>query len=398
MQFLSKRALSLHESATLAMSRQASELKAQGEDIINLSLGEPNFSTPAHICEAAIETIRSGQYFSYPPVSGYEDVRTVIAEKFSKENGIRATFDQIVVSTGAKQSIANIALATLNPGDEVVVSSPYWVSYPEIISLAEARAVYVQSYIEDHYKLRPEALQKALSARTKLFIFSSPSNPTGAVLTKEELEKLAEVLLQYPKVLIVSDEIYEYINFSGHHASIGAIEELSERCVTVNGLSKGFAMTGWRIGYIHAPKPIAKACEKIQGQITSGANSIAQRCVLSALQYSKESSKDMCNAYQKRSQLAHKLLGEIPGIKSYLPEGAYYMFPNISAYFGKKYGSTSITNSETLCMYLLKEAKVSTVSGSAFGDNNCIRFSFGVSEEVLEEAVHRIRTSLERLS
>ena len=398
MQFLSKRALGIQESATLAMNRKARELKEQGQDIINLSLGEPNFPTPNYICESAIEAIKSAKYFSYPPVSGYADVRAVIAEKFSKENGIASRPEQIVVSTGAKQSVANVALSTLDPGDEVAISSPYWVSYPEIVSLTGAKAVYAESYIENGYKLRPEALKRVLSARTKLFIFSSPSNPTGAVLGAAELSELAEVLVQYPRVLILSDEIYEYINFSDKHASIGAIQALADRCVTVNGLSKGFAMTGWRIGYMHAPQSIARACEKIQGQITSGANSIAQRGILSALQHSKESSQAMCKAYRQRSQLAHKLLGNVPGIKSYPPEGAYYMFPDLSAYFGKKHDNTTITDADALCMYFLQEAKVSTVSGAAFGNNKCIRLSFGVSEEVLKEAIRRIRTALERLS
>ncbi len=398
MSFLSERIVNMRESETLAIARKVSELKAQGQDVINLGLGEPDFPTPSPICEAAITAIKSGKYYAYPPVAGYADVRAVIAEKFIRENGIASGPEHIVVSTGAKQSIANVVLSTVNPGDEVVIAAPYWVSYPSIVELAGGKPIYATTRIEDGYKLQPAALDKALSTRTKVFIFSSPSNPTGAVLDADALHALSEVLRRYPQVLIIADEIYEYMNFSNQHTSLGAVADLADRCVTINGLSKGFAMTGWRIGYMHAPKPIAKACEKIQGQYTSGANTIAQRAIPTALQHAKESTHLMRTTYQQRSQLTHKLLGTIPGIISYLPQGAYYMFPNISAYFGKQANGFRVEDTGTFCLYLLAEAQVATVSGKAFGDANCLRMSFCTSEKNLREAITRLRHVLQKLS
>ena len=399
MSFLSERAQNMQVSATLAMSSLTTKMKAEGKDIISLSLGEPNFPVPTHICKAAVDAIQSSKYFSYPPVAGYADARAIVAEKFRKENDISAIPEEIVISTGAKQSIVNVLLATLNPGDEVVISTPYWVSYPEMVKLAGATPVYAQSSMKDGYKLRPEVLKSTLSARSKAFIFSSPCNPTGTTLNDKDLADLSEILRQYPKVLIISDEIYEYINFSQKHRSIGAIKELSARTVTINGLSKGFAMMGWRLGYMHAPLPIAQACEKIQGQCTSAANSIAQRALVAALQHDKESCRIMCKTYEKRAQIVHELLQTMPGIRSYLPQGAYYMFPDVSAYFGKHTpAGETIANADDLCMYLLKEANIATVSGRPFGGANNLRLSFGLSEDMLREAMHRLSTALGALS
>ena len=395
MTFLSDLATNLQESATLAMSRTARELKEQGKDIINLSLGEPNFPTPDYICQSAIKAIESKQYFSYPPVAGYTDVREAIAEKLSKENRIAAMPEQVVVSTGAKQSIANALLATLNPGDEVVIPSPYWVTYPELVRFVGATPVHPAMSIKEGFKLQAESLRQAFTSRTKMLIFSSPSNPTGACLDEEHLSKLVEVLVDYPQVLVLSDEIYEYIRFQGKHASIASFESMAHRTLTVNGLSKGFAMTGWRLGYMHAPQPIARACEKIQGQFTSGANAIAQRCILSALQHDKQACYRMRDAYHQRANYAYERLSKIAGIEAYVPQGAYYMFPDVHAFFHRRTPAGElIQHADALCMYLLKEAGLAVLSGVPFGDPHCIRLSFGLGEEKLKEALDRLEKAL----
>ena len=394
---LSDRIKAMSESATLAMAAKAREFKAKGIDVISLSLGEPDFKTPKHIQEAAKAAIDSGEYFAYPPVPGYNDLRDAIAEKLKRDNGLNWKGENIVVSTGAKQSLANVMMALLNPGDEVVVFSPFWVSYTELIKLGEGTPVFVDGTLENGFKVTPEQFEAAITDKTKLVIYSSPSNPTGAVYSKDELEELAAVLRKYPNILVVSDEIYEYINFSEQHASIGALEGMADRVITVNGYSKGFAMTGWRIGYIAAPLWIAKACTKIQGQITSGANSIAQRAALAAITSDMGPTKEMTKAYHGRRQLVLDLLNEIPGVKTYLPNGAFYIFPDVSAYLGTKVGDTEINTAGDLCMYLLNEEHVSLVTGEAFGAPQCVRISYAASEENLREALKRIKSALARL-
>ena len=397
MEALSDRIKNLEESATLAMAQKARELKAQGLDIISLSLGEPDFPTPKHIQEAAKDAIDEGKYFGYPPVPGYLDLRQAIADKLKRDNQLEYTPNQIVVSTGAKQSISNVMMCLINPGDEVVVFSPYWVSYADIIKLAEGTPVLITGTLENNFKATADQLSEAITPRTKAIIYSSPCNPTGGVFSEEELRAIAEVVARHDHLYVVADEIYEYINFAGGHVSMAALPGMYERTITVNGFSKGFAMTGWRLGYIAAPEWIAKACGKIQGQSTSGANSIAQRAAITALNGDMTPTYDMAKAYQRRRDLVLDLLKEIPGMKTYVPNGAFYLFPDISDYFGKSDGEQVIKNAEDFCVYVLDKARVSLVTGEAFGAPNCVRLSYAASDEQLKEAIGRMKDALEQL-
>ncbi|MEM6846332.1 MAG: pyridoxal phosphate-dependent aminotransferase [Bacteroidota bacterium] len=395
---LSKRIQKLAESATIAMAQKAREFKAKGFDIISLSLGEPDFKTPQHIQDAAKAAIDEGKYFGYSPVPGYLDLRQAIAEKLQRDNGLSYTPNQIVVSTGAKQSIANVFMCLLNPGDEVVVYSPYWVSYAEIIKVAEGVPVPIMGTLENNFKATADQLKDAINPRTKAVIYSSPSNPTGSVFTRGEMEAMAAVLRQHPDIYVVADEIYEFINFQEEHVSMAALPGMYDNTVTINGFSKGYAMTGWRLGYIAAPEWIAKACGKIQGQFTSGTNSIAQRAAIAALKGDMSTTQEMKIAYQYRRDLVLELLKDVPGVETYVPTGAFYLFPDVSAYFGKSDGETTVANASDLCMYVLNQAHVSLVTGEAFGAPNCVRLSFAASDEQLKEAIGRIKEVLSRLN
>jgi len=394
---LSDRINNMEESATLAMAAKAREFKANGIDVISLSLGEPDFKTPKHIQEGAKEAIDEGKYFAYPPVAGYLDLREAIVAKFKRENNIEYKPENIVVSNGAKQSIANVMFALLNPGDEVVVFSPFWVSYSALIELAEGKPVFIKGGIEDDFKATAEQLAAAITPKTKAIIYSSPCNPTGSVFTREELEAIADVVKD-KDIIVIADEIYEHINFTGKHASIASIPGMVDKTVTVNGFAKGFAMTGWRVGYIGAPKWIADGCNKMQGQITSANCSIAQRAALTALTSDLGPTKEMAKAYFERRALVYDLLNDIPGVKTNMPTGAFYFFPDVSEYFGKKFGDRVIQNADELCLYILEEAHVSLVTGAAFGDPNCIRISYAASTENLKEALKRIKEALSKLS
>ncbi len=388
----------MEESATLAMASKARELKAQGVNVISLSLGEPDFATPDHIRQAAKDAIDEGKWFTYPPVAGYPDLRQAIAKKLREENGVESQAENIVVSAGAKQSIANVMMCLLNPGDEVVVFSPFWVSYAEIIKLAEGTPVYIYGGVEQDFKATAEQLEAAITDRTKAIIYSSPCNPTGAVFSKEELKAIAQVMSTHPNVFIVADEIYEHINFNGKHISIGSFPEVKDQVITINGFSKGFAMTGWRVGYVSAPVSIAKACEKIQGQFTSGISSIAQRAALAAISGDLSPTIAMGKVYKERKKLVMDLLSDIPNIKMNDPEGAFYAFPDVSHYFGKSDENTTIHNADELAIYILKEAYVSVVTGGAFGAPDCIRISFAASNDDLIEALRRIKDLLSKLN
>ena len=394
---LSNRINALAESATIAMAAKARELKAQGKDIISLSLGEPDFKTPKHIQEAAKEAVDEGKYFSYPPVPGYPDLRKAIADKLKKENNIDSTPDNIVVSTGAKHSIANVFFCLLNPGDEVLVFSPYWVSYADQIKLAEGVPVLVQGSIENEFVVTAKQVEDALTDKTKAVIFSSPCNPTGAVIKRDTMKEIAAVLSKRKDIYVISDEIYEYINYTGDHVSIGSFPEMKDNTITVNGMSKGYAMTGWRIGYISAPVWLAKACSKFQGQFTSGACGIAQRAALAAITGDQTPTIEMGKAYLKRRDMVLDMLKEIPGLNTPTPEGAFYIFPDVSSYFGKSDGKTTINTASDMSLYILDEALVSTVTGDAFGAPNCIRISYAASDEDLVEAVNRIKEVLAKL-
>lgn len=397
MQLLSKRIRELSESETLVMSRKAQELKAKGIDVISLSLGEPDFKTPKHISDAAKQAIDSGEYFAYPPVPGYLDLRDAIARKLGKENGIQCAAENIIVSTGAKQSISNVILSLLDPGDEVIVISPYWVTYSEIVKLGQGISVFVKGDIENDYKPTADQVKSAISSKTKLIIYSSPGNPTGSVFSQHELEQIAEVLIPHKSIYVIADEIYEYINFTGKHASMAAIQGMLENTITVNGFSKGFAMTGWRVGYISAPLWIAKACEKMQGQVTSGTNSIAQRAALAAYTSDMSATQDMAKAYLERRGMVYELLNAIPRLKNYLPGGAFYFFPDISYYLGKSNKNKVINNAGDLSIYMLEEYHVSVVSGEAFGEPNNIRISYAASESDLREGISRIKEALSNM-
>ncbi len=393
---LSNRVLEMEESATLAMSRKSRELRAEGKDIISLSLGEPDFHTPDFIKKAAREAMDQN-FTTYTPVPGYDDLRDAIANKFNRDNGIPYKRENIVVSTGAKQSIANLVMAAINPGDEVIIPAPYWVSYAEIVKVAGGIPVVVPTTIESDFKFTPDQFRKALSPKSKMMMFSSPCNPTGTVYTKEELRALADVVKENPNLIVMSDEIYEHINFVGHNHSMAQFEDVREQIVTVNGVSKAWAMTGWRVGYIGAPKEIADACNKIQGQFTSGTCSIAQRATIAAVDADPAILKDMVKAFENRRALVLDALDKMPGVKTNKPGGAFYVFPDISSFFGKTNGGTSIQSAEDLCMYLLDKG-VALVSGEAFGDANCMRISYAASEETLTEAMKRVANALAELN
>lgn len=395
---ISDRIKNMEESATLAMAAKAREFKEKGVDVISLSLGEPDFKTPKHIQEGAKAAIDENKWFAYPPVNGYLDLRKAIVEKFKNENGLVYTPDQIVVSNGAKQSIINVMMSIVNPGDEVIVFSPYWVSYTAAIGLAEGIPVLIKGSLEDDFKATAQQLKEAITPKTRAIIFSSPCNPTGSVFTKEELEEIAAVVLDHEGIYVMSDEIYEHINYTDAHASIGTVPGMEDRTITINGMAKGFAMTGWRVGYIGAPTWIAKACNKIQGQLTSANCSIAQRATLTALTTDLGPTVEMTKEYRNRRELVYNLLNEIPGFKTNMPKGAFYFFPDVSSYFGKSVGDTTINNASDFCLYLLENAHVSLVTGEAFGDPNCIRLSYAASEENLKEAVVRIKVALSKLS
>lgn len=397
MNIVSDRIKNMAESATLAMAAKAREYKAKGINVISLSLGEPDFKTPQHICDGAKKAIDEGKYFAYPPVNGYQDLREAISAKFKNENGLDYPADQIVVSNGAKQSIANIFQAIINEGDEVVVFSPFWVSYSALIELAGGVPVFVNGGIENDFKVTAEQFEAAITPKTKAMIFSSPCNPTGSVFTKEELEPIAEVVLKHENMIVVSDEIYEHINYTGAHMSIGALPGMLERTVTVNGMAKGFAMTGWRVGYIGAPLWLAKACNKIQGQFTSANCSIAQRATLTALTSDLGPTKEMAKEYLRRRDFVKQLLDEIPGFKTNTPQGAFYFFPDVSEYFGKSDGTTMVHDADELALYILENAQVSVVTGGAFGAPNCIRLSYAASEEDLRNAISQMKEALAKL-
>jgi len=387
---LSDRINSMATSQTLAMAAKARELKAEGKDIIGLSLGEPDFNTPDFIKDAAIQAINDN-YNSYTPVDGYVELKDAIITKFKRDNNLTYDRSQIVVSTGAKQSLANVAMVVLNPGDEVLLPCPYWVSYAEIVKLAEGVPVEVPTSVDTDFKITPDQLEAAITPKTKMIWYSSPCNPSGMVYSKDELRALADVLKKYPDIIVVSDEIYEHINFVGDHASMAGFEDMYDRTVTVNGVSKAFAMTGWRIGYIGAPSYIARACNKMQGQITSGANCIAQRAVITALEAPVSRISHMIDTFKNRRKLIIDLLNEINGFVTTEPEGAFYVFPNISFFFGKTIKGHKISNATDFSLFLLEEANVATVTGDAFGNPDCIRLSYAASEDQITEALSRIK-------
>ena len=397
MEIISDRVNRLSESATIAMARKARELKSQGIDIISLSLGEPDFNTPDFIKDAGKEGIDKN-FSKYMPVNGYQDLREAISNKFKRDNGIDYNTEQIVVSTGAKQSIANVVLSLINPGDEVIVPAPYWVSYAEIIKMAEGVPVFIDTSIKNDFKISPSELQGAITNKTKMMIYSSPCNPSGSVYSKEELRSLADVLVNYPSITVLSDEIYEHINFTGSYFSIGAFPDMYNQVVTINGVSKSFAMTGWRLGYIGAPLHIAQACTKIQGQFTSGTSSISQRAAIAAVSANPSEIHEMRDAFLSRRDFILEELNKIKGININQPQGAFYVFPDVSAFFNKSYGNFTVTNSDQLAMYILETAKVAVVTGSAFGSPNCIRISYASSMEKLKDAMNRITTALNNLN
>lgn len=391
---LSDRINSLSPSATLEMAAKARELRAAGKDIIGLSLGEPDFNTPDYIKEAAIQAIKD-DYNSYTPVDGYVDLKKAIATKFKRDNDLTYEASQIVVSTGAKQALYNIAQVVLNEGDEVILPCPYWVSYADIVKLAEGVPVEVPTSLENDFKMTPEQLEAAITPKTKMLWYSSPCNPSGSIYSKEELRALADVLQKHPQIVVVSDEIYEHINYGvTEHASMAAFDDMYDRTVTVNGVAKAFAMTGWRIGYIGAPSYIARACNKLQGQVTSGANCIAQRAVITALEESPDRIQYMVDEFKERRKLILSLLNGIEGFKCNEPEGAFYVYPDVTAYFGKTINGTKINNASDFAMYLLQNANVATVTGDAFGNGNCIRISYAASVNEIKEAISRIKNAL----
>lgn len=395
---LSHRIQVMEESQTIGMAKKARELAARGIDVVNLSFGEPDFPTPQHIKDAAKKALDEGFTF-YTPVAGYPDLKKAICEKFERDNHLLFKPENIVVSTGAKQSIANVVLCLVDPGDEVVIVGPYWVSYLEIVKLAEGKAVVVSGTIENQYKPRIADVEAAITSRTKAILYSSPSNPTGVVFSAEELEQLADVLVRHPQVTAIADEIYEYISFTGKHYSLGAIDRIRDRVVTINGLSKGFAMTGWRLGYMGAPVWIADACDKIQGQFTSATCSITQRAAITALTSDMKPTQEMTRQFKVRRDLVLEMSKEIPGFIPIVPDGAFYLFPEISFYLGKtKPDGSKIETAMDLCMYLLNEAHVSTVPGEAFGAPECIRISFAAADDKLVQAFTRIKEALAKLN
>jgi aspartate aminotransferase len=394
---LAHRIQALEESSTLGMTKKARELAAQGHKVISLSVGEPDFKTPLHICEAAKKAVDDG-FHGYSPVAGYPDLRLAIANKLKRDNGLEWSSENIVVSTGAKHSLANAIAALVNPGDEVIVFSPYWVSYSEMVKLAEGTTVVVQGAFENNFKVTAEQFEAAITPKTKMVMFASPNNPTGSVYTESELRDIANVVARHEKIFVLADEIYEYINFTqGGHFSIGSIADIKDRVITVNGVAKGHAMTGWRIGFIAAAKWIADGVEKLQGQVTSGTNSIAQKAAVAAFNGTLDHAHEMKAAYDRRRKLVVAKLREIPGFKVNMPDGAFYAFPDISAYFGKSDGKTLIKDSDDFCSWLLAEAFVATVAGSGFGAPNCMRISTAAADEQLEEACDRIKEAVAKL-
>lgn len=386
------------ESATIKMAQLSRDLAAKGVNVISLSLGEPDFNTPKHIKEAAKAAIDSGKYDSYSPISGYLDLKQAICEKLKRDNNLEYKPENIVVSTGAKQSLANLFIGFLNPGDEVVIPAPFWVSYPEQVKLCGATPVYIPTSVDADFKMTAEQLENAITPKTKFLVYSSPSNPTGSVYTKEEIESFVAVLERHPHVYVISDEIYEHINYTGKHVSIAEFPGMKDRTIIVNGQAKGYAMTGWRIGYIAAPAYIAKACDKLQGQITSGTNSVAQHATITALLGDQEPTHQFRLAFEKRRDLVLEMLKEIPNVKCNKPQGAFYVFPDMSAYFGKDFNGEMIKDADDLCLYLLHEGHVAAVSGTGFGAPECIRFSYAASEENLTEAFRRVKAALEKLA
>jgi aspartate aminotransferase len=397
MEYLSDRIKSLSVSQTLAMAQKSRELKAKGIDVINLSLGEPDFNTPDDIKEAAKKAI-DDNFSKYPPVPGYGDLRDAISKKFKDENGLEYTADQIVVSAGGKHSLINVILSIVNPGDEVIILAPYWVSYYDQIVFAEGKPVIIEATLENDFKINPEHLEAAITPKTRLIIFNSPSNPTGMVYTREEMERIAKIVQRHEGLFIISDEIYEHITFTGKHESMASFNYIYDRVITVNGVSKGYAMTGWRIGYIGAPLWIAKACNKLQGQFTSGVCSIAQRAALAAVQSKSDSKEIMREAFLRRRDLICGLLSEVKGLKVRVPQGAFYVMPDITYYLGKSDGTSKINDSDELALYLLDKAQVALVGGTAFGAPKCIRISYAASDNDIREAVKRIKAALEKLS
>ncbi len=399
MEIISNRILNMAESETLAMTAKARELKAQGKDVISLSIGEPDFNTPEIVKEAAKKAI-DDNFTHYPPVPGYADLREAVCLKFKRDNNLEFKPEQIVVSTGAKQSIYQLVQCLINPGDEVIIPTPFWVSYKEIVRVAEGKCIYVKTSLENDFKVTPEQLEAAITPKTKLIMFSSPSNPTGMLYSKEELRAIAAVVARHENLFVMADEIYEHINFVGRHESLAQFPEVRDRVITVNGVAKGFAMTGWRIGFIAAPTPIAKACNKLQGQVTSATCSIAQKAAACAMLLDPATSDDIINMrriFQQRRDMVYQLLCDIPGLKVRLPQGAFYFFPDVSSYYGKSFNGQKIENSTDMAFYLLNEANVATVMGSAFGDDACIRLSYATSEELLREALRRIKEALANL-
>lgn len=396
MEYLSDLVKSLSDSQTLAMAQKSRELKARGIDVINLSLGEPDFDTPDDIKEAAKKAIDEN-YTRYPPVPGYSDLREAISKKFLEENGLHYSPDQIIVSAGGKHSLANVILTIVNPGEEVILLAPYWVSYYDQVLLARGKPVVIQTKLENDFKVKPEQLEKAITGKTRLIIFNSPSNPTGMVYTKEEMSEIAAVVERNPGIFIISDEIYEHITFSQKHVSMASFENIHDRVITVNGVSKAYAMTGWRIGYIGAPLWIAKACNKLQGQVTSGVCSVAQRAALAALQSKSDSREKMRRAFMRRRDLICSLLSEIKGLKVGVPQGAFYVMPDISWFIGKRNGDFTIAGSDEMALYLLDKARVAVVGGAAFGAPECIRISYAASDQQITEGVKRIKEALGEL-
>lgn len=397
MNYLSDRINNLTESATLAMARKSRELTAKGLNIINLSLGEPDFNTPDFIKDAAKKALDEN-FTKYTPVNGYQDLREAIALKFKRDNQLDYSPDQIIVSTGAKQSIANVVMSLVNPGDEVVIPTPFWVSYEEMVKLAEGKCVFIKTDISSDFKITRAQLEKAVTPKTKLMIFSTPCNPTGSVYTKEELRDIADIMEKNPQLHVIADEIYEHISFVGKHESLAQFETIRDRVITVNGVSKGYAMTGWRIGFIGASKAIAEACNKMQGQITSGTCSIAQKAAKAAVLADPALTIPMREAFLRRRDLVLSLLKEIPGIQANVPGGAFYVFPVVKSYFGKSYNGKTIKDADDLCLFLLEEGQLALVTGAAFGEPDCIRISYATSDEVLREAMKRLKETLAKLS
>ena len=393
MESISNRVNSLSPSATIAMNQKSRDLQAKGINVINLSVGEPDFFTPDHIKAAAKKAIDDNFSF-YPPVAGYPDLKKAISEKFKRENNLDYTPEQVIVSCGAKHSLANVMMSMIDKDDEVIIPAPYWVSYLEQVKLCEGIPVVINAGFENNFKITPKQLQAVVTPKTKALLLCSPSNPTGAVYSKAELRALADVLVKYPQIMIISDEIYEHINFIGGHQTIAQFADMKERTVVINGVSKAYAMTGWRIGYMGAPIWLVKACDKLQGQTTTGATTISQKASTAALTGDQSCVKEMNQAFKRRKDLVVKLVREIPSVKVYDPDGAFYVFPQVNAYYGKSFNGTRINNSSDLCLYLLEHAHIATVSGDAFGDDTCIRISFATADEKLVEAMKRMKDAL----